>query len=464
MKRFLAILLLFASFACAFAQPAPGLTHGQGDARYAQRYITPANRNVALLGDSRCARAISTSGSAITYENSIFINWLRFWTNQSFYFDQNYNYGVSGDTTEDTLARTDAALAACNAGTWVVLVGINDRGSSWTAARSETAMASIISKIHNAGRICIIIAETPKGSTDFATYYNATQASYVADYKRWLNLQSATPGVYVIDPWPGLVDVAAANASFLNTYTVDAVHPGPKAGWTTALAMLPLFQHLFPSPTQLILPQDNTDVYDATYNPYGVYNSNPMMIGTGGTAGTGGSGSVATGYTGANSSGAALVTRTYSKVSSTATNGISTAWQQVVLTGTPTGSTPTVDALKVVSLQSNFATGDNIEAFARIQWDASPTGIYGITMRLRFIASGSTFAEWKDMDGYTEAFVIPSTANEGVLYIPNVTVPNMSTVTDVQLIIYVQAIQNSAISATIRVTNMGVRKVRPVGS
>lgn len=423
----------------------------------------PKNRKVALLGDSRMRRHNSTSTGRLVYEAEGFLNWLRFLTRQSFYFDETLNFGVDGDNSQQVLARTDAALAATDAGTFVLLCSTNERVSQ-NFAFTHDAVASIIRKVRGAGRILIIIAELPKGESAMTGNQipTAAQREIHQQVRQWYMKQGYTAGIYVVDPWINLSDPSTTNGWFNAGNTSDGVHPVALGGYNIARSCLSLFQNLFP--WQYYTPQNNIDIYDATNNPYGCLqtttSTNPMFIGTGGTVGTGGSGTLATGWTGANSSGATAVTRTYSQVTDAAGLG----WQQCVLGGTPLGSSPTATLWRAGGLLLDASSnpqqvaGQTLEAFAEAQWDSDLANAYSVQLRVRYVDSGGTTQfDWIDMDGYDETALLPSGAFSGIMRIPHIVVPSLVGITDCFLEMRAQLKQSVLAGGTIRVRAMGLR-------
>jgi len=405
--------------------------------------LLPRNRGIFILGDSRdfqCSTIISPEYSKLAQG---WIGFLQFLANQRFDFDINDNYGVSGNTTADMLARTPAMLAAVaagsQAGTLMVLGGTNDRGAGISYAQSVANLTAIRDLALAAGKIVIFFNELPRG--DAGNTGNRLTATQLRDHLRlrqWFVEQRSIPGVYVVDMWAQTADPTSATGDVLSALFKDALHENPTGAYYMAVQALPLIQQLF-APIDL-LPYTTADKYDATNFPTGCLNDNPMMNGTAGTInGTGGSGSLADSYS---ENAGPTWTRAYSKVTS---NG--KAFQQIVLGGT--GTTGGC-AMRQVITAGNLAIGDKVYAVADVEIDANAANISQLALQL--LDNNTVTAGDFRRALSTEAF--PNVgAIKGVMRTPIYTL----TSTTLQLQFEMKVLV-AAVAATVRVGRIAVRK------
>lgn len=114
-----------------------------------------------------------------------------------------------------------------------------------------------------------------------ANWVNQKSRDYFRDHK----------DVIVYDWNIDWVDVTSADGNPVADYTNDGIHFTPRGAYSVGKGLWDrVLSKMLPSGVSRITSPD--DKFDATYNPLGVVNSNPMFIGTGGTAGTGVTGSV----------------------------------------------------------------------------------------------------------------------------------------------------------------------------
>lgn len=336
------------------------------------------NRKVAILGDSRCDQSTvpsltTVSTTEFSKEAQGFITWLQFLTGQRVDFDIADNYGTSGDTTTQMLARVPGMIAASQAKTVIILAGTNNWGASISYAQSISDIQAIDALFAAAGWTRIYIAELPRGdSTNTSNRLSATNLKFHLRLVEFYRNLRTTPGVFVADAWQYWADPLSTTGDVVSvTYTKDGLHPDPLGAYWIAQSLVPVINALYP-PIDL-LPQINSDQYDGTNNVNGCLNTNPMMGGTGGSFNaTGGSGTVADGWS---ESAGPTWTRVYSK--QTLTNG--KAAQQVVLGGTGTASGV---SLRQVITSGNLAVGDKVYAIASVEIDPSAANISQLALQL----------------------------------------------------------------------------------
>ena len=411
--------------------------------------LSLGNRKVIIFGDSRtdqCTVPSITTSSSIEYSKMAqgWIGWLQFLSGQRFDFDLADNYGKSGDTSAQLLARVPAAIATTTAKVAIVLIGTNDANSSVPYATTKANFDAIIALLQAAGMTVIVIAELPRGdSTNTSARLTATNLKHFMQYTEYLRRLRTTPGVFVADPWQYWADPLSATGDAISaTYTKDGLHENPLGAYYIALSVLPIINSIFPAVD--ILPTSNSDLFDATDNPWGCLNSNPMMDGTGGSFNaTGGSGLVATGWS---ENAGPTWTRTYSK--STLANGKPA--QQIVIGGT--GTTSGVGFRQTITA-GNLTIGDQVQAVASIEIDASAANVSQLALQLldnNTITSG-------DMRRSVSTEVVPNISSQikGVMRTPIYTL----TSTTLQLQFFMNVLNAVTPAATVRIGQVALRKV-----
>lgn len=410
--------------------------------------MSRSNRRVAIFGDSRTDRctvpSISTA-SAVQYSKiqQGYLAWLQFLCGQRFDFDLADNYGKSGDTTSQLLVRLQAlSLSTMSAKTAIILIGTNNWLGGVSYAQTVLDLVAIDALFRDAGWTRIYMSEMPRGDTTFTSQRlagaNLQNQLRLAEYLRGLR---ATPGVFVADPWQYLADPLSTTGDLVVGMTVDGLHESPIGSYYMAQALLPVINAIFP-PVDL-LPQSNTDIFDATNHIFGCLNSNPMMGGTGGSFNaTGGSGVVADGWS---ENAGPTWTRTYSKA--TLANG--KAAQQVVLGGTGTAGGV---AFRQSISSGNLTIGDKVQAMASVEIDASAANISQLSLQL---LDNATIVSGDMIRSTTEVFPNIAVQIKGILRTPIYTL----TSTSLQLQFGLNVVNTLVPAATVRWGQVALRKV-----
>lgn len=415
-----------------------------------QKTLLPLNRNMAFIGDSRTFQGTAISATEYSKLSQGYIGWAQFLTRHRFSFRMTDNFGISGENTAQIYSRLGAALASSDAATWVVLAGTNDWSSSFTALGSASGqipggtdsivnLEAIYNAIVAAGRICIFVAEIPRGDSGFTaqrlTASNLLRHLCVRDYLLSLRI---IPGVYVADAYPNLVLANSTTGDDISTSFKDGLHPNAQGAYYIGLALKPVIEAILP-PID-ILSQSNADQYDATLFPKGLLNTNPIFDGTTGTKNTNGSGNLGTGWSENATPG---FTRVYSQLTTAGK-----AWQQVVLGGT---ATSTGLAIRQVITGSKLTIGDRVQAVGEFEWDADVTNINAISL---VILDNNTI-QAGDFRPTATTERVPAIAVSGIMTTPVYTL----TSTTLQLQISLQIVAASSPTGTIRFRNVGLRKV-----
>lgn len=231
------------------------------------------------------------------------------------------NFGVAGDTTTQMLARIATALASPNKRV-VIRAGTNDianlqfGGASVTsigaigdAQSAGTLMGNLFGTVVSPGIVlqfllagfevywCTIL---PRGGWGSYTTPQATIAKLqiLAVNQMIRRICASYPGgnLVLVDQFETVVDASSATGDLLSTaFNADLIH---QVGYGAALMAGPLVAAITtrvpPAPRRVVA---GNDTYDATNNPTGALNSNPVFLGaTNGTAGGGASGTIPAGY------------------------------------------------------------------------------------------------------------------------------------------------------------------------
>lgn len=387
------------------------------------------DRRIAVLGDSRVANASTYSGSLdlYWYNDTSFITFARALSGQRVDFDHSRNFGVIGDTVAQILARTDAALAASSAPTWIVLGGTNSIAGGVSATSCITDMSQILSKIKAAGRRAIVVAETPRGDTLWTSQtLTRAQMDEMAKYRTWLRAQ-VDANCFVVDVWGDLADITVTTGRAVLGRLHDGLHASQNGAYRQAVKLAEIFKQIFP-PVQ-VLPSSNAEYKNAS-NPNGWYasdqfNSNPMMLGTSGTRTTDtafitSTGQVATSW-GVDIGSASGTGGSLAVTCSKYTDAAGKEWQQIDISGTApltnsTGGIPFVHLSQFISA-GTYPAGQILEAVSEFEV-VSSTGLQGIPLG---ILARTGFNAARDFHGANIRNDFPS-GMTGIMRTPRVTV------------------------------------------
>lgn len=405
----------------------------------------PSNNKVAIFGDSRTNNCITVNGM----ENCGYIFWGRFLSKNKVDFRKEYEFGTGGDTTFDMLARIEEVVAS-PCGTVVILGGTNDR-VTYTGEQTIANLDTMVNRFVSKGKVVILYAELPRGNTAFTPSYvlSAAQTAEHMKVVNWCLNQKNRYGVYVVNAWPNMADPASTTGNIKTGQSIDGLHLNTLGAYNAGLPLADVFNFLFPT-YEARLPFNNSDVYNASTNPSGIWlNTNPMLDGTTGTPATGGTGAIATGYKGANSSGASGITRTYSKTSQ--------GYQQVVLSGTASGSVPDLDLLRMDGFETILTAGKKVEVVADIEVAAGSSNLLSVEAGLLIINADASNSHWYDGDKYDDLSFYPTVATSGVLKTDPITIPVGAT--SIRLRLHCYSVASAAVSATIIIKSIGLRYV-----
>jgi len=372
-------------------------------------------------------------------------------------FAQDLNFGVSGETSTQILARVNDA-ANSRADAVVVLAGTNDRGAAALSSATTIAnLSAIITALRARNKRVFLLTVPPRGvaGTEYFAA-GAQQLLYLYAVNSWIKRSaSQIRGVSVIDPWGDIADPTSDRGVFAAGMiaAADAAHFGPASAYPIGKLLAAEFARLYPPVDWL--PKSNYDLLDLTNNPTGILNPNPMMTGTGGTK----SGTTPT-PTG---------TVADSWVLSGSDSGLTLAGskadsytQRLTIGGTASQSTSTVTLEGTISQSAGkVVAGDVIEGFARVSVGAS-SGLFGLGLILQETynpGSGNATLQTQCGDSsHVTGVFMPAEAWSGILRLPPLTIPT-GTLTSLKLRLRAWGLSGSACSAAIDVSGLAARKI-----
>lgn len=449
----------------------PGISRAQGDKYYSRLSVIGGGE-----GDSRWQR--NSSASALATRNNSYgqVHHACGILRQCVSFPVEANCAIGGSNTNDILARAPASIATMLAAgcTFVVLfMSRNDRASTspaFTANGSPTNdsitnMAEIERLYLKAGLMVIWMTDIPPtdaaaaGAPVFTTDKIAEHHACI----NWQRSRRFQRNVYVCDlsqyGWLTTSTLGYANVGWLSDHT----HPSQEAGTRYGQALAALLRTIFPV-FDLRPYVQLSAAYNATKNPGGILNANPLTTGTGGTitASTGTcTGQVADSHTVQHIQ-CTGVTTLCSKETIVNAAGISEEWQKLVITGTPTESAPSVEFQNNVGV-ANLAGGDIVEAYSEYDAPSGNTGYASIFYGTRLAHTSSGVIITSDDGGLSSgesAFVGDSLAHPSyLLKTPPMTVPSGVTLNTLRTRGTVVLRQNVAANITVRWRSVDCHKI-----
>lgn len=414
---------------------------------------------MALYGDSRTSGAhTNITAYGATMENAVSpAGWICAMTEGRVIAPYDLNFGVGSDTTTLMLARLNA-VCQCRAPLVLLLGSINDRGgAAMTAAQSIENLTTMLDALTLAGKTTLLISELPRGdSTYTSNRISGTQLAYHGQVRSWMN--TIVPlkypnSVVVFDVYDTFAVWNSATGDAILGMHHDGLHPATLGAYTEAQPVIAWINANLPKPA--ILPTSNSAGYDATNNPYGWLNSNPMLDGTTGTAGSGSTGNVATGYTSARNSALAAGAMVITNAKVSKTNGM---WQQVTITGnTAANSAPQYAFYQDVV--ANIAADDEIEVCGRVEVDASHVGLVGAYISMRY--ENPTAYEQKALDRRDTNNPLPTISLAMLQRVTKTLVPPGTTVARLRMCVDL-AESIVGVSTVVRFGQVGAKKIREI--
>lgn len=413
----------------------------------------PRSRKIALLGDSRCARAYQLGGTSYSLDWENFAMWgqqeaggWRCWV------DADGAFGYSGERTDQILARADTWMpwARATGGTFIFMMGRNDnQGAAITREATVANLFTMRDMLLSAGCRVIMTTDTPQGDSTFTAATLANPERHMWMREEILKRAGEAPGrFFVVDTWEGITDEAATNGNAIAGNLVDGTHNSVTGARRLGLRLVPTIQAIYPDPVS-ILPV-NSETYDATLNPSAPLNSNPMLTGTTGTLAGGTTGQVATGWTLTAGVGATVA-------GSKVTDADGTTWQRITISGTASG-TGTAASFTNPNVSSGFYTLSD-RFYVACEWrvpSGSVTNIGMIAPAARGQIDGANVNAYAGRIGTS---VMPDVAYARRTAVTPVTQVANSTQTAVSARFDINAFTSGTVGAIVDVRAIALRKV-----
>lgn len=444
----------------------PGISRAQGDKYYLRPSIKGGGE-----GDSRWQRNSSASSLATRFHSYGPARYARAKMRQSIDFPVEANCAIGGSRTIDVLARLPASIQTwLSAGvTFVTLfMSRNDRASTspvMSAQDSIVAMEEIERQILRAGFMVIWMTDIPPtdaaaaGAPVFSTAKIAEHHACI----NWQRSRRFQRNVYVCDltqyGWLTTSTLGYAIPNWLSDHTHQSQEAATRAGESLADLLATIF------PVVDLRPYVNLSAaYNATNNPGGIINANPLTTGTGGSivASTGTCTGVVADSHSVQHLNCTGVTTVCSKESIVNAAGVSEEWQKLVITGTPTESAPSVEFQNNVGV-ANLVSGDVIEAYSEYDAPAGNTGYSSIFFGLRLAHTSSSVIVVCEDGGLASgetAFIGDSLAHSNyLLKTPPMTIPNGVTLNTLRTRGTVVLRQGVASNVTVRFRSVDCHKI-----
>ena len=345
-------------------------------------YSDTVKANTAILfGDSFSARCHQTSGTRLARQMDWgYFTWLNAYCGGAFTCIG--NYGVSGNTTTQMLARIEPALAA-RAGWVFVQGGVNDLSTA-TADQIIANLKTICAKFVQTGAMVVLSGITPY------TGYAGGYTTILAVNKALREYFSTSPNVIFVDTYAALVNPTDTTGALAAGMSDDALHPSAKGARAYGQAIANAIAGRYSLVNYL--PSSAADSYaiDSTSKQL---LTNPLMSGTGGSvSGTGASGTLANGWNGGTDTG--TVTSVFA-AGQARTDGIGVD-QQITISSAGSGA---IVNMRQTGLASRVAIGDTVYAVGSISLSGCSDLLYvqpsievtidGVTSRVRIFDNAS---------------------------------------------------------------------------
>lgn len=411
--------------------------------------IVAKNNMVAFLGDSiTAAGTAQDTADAIRNSNRCHSFWLPSLTHERVKTTQALNFGVSGQTSTQILARI-SEVTSSDAGLCVVLAGTNDLGAG-TPDVTISNLYQMYEILANAGILAIAIPILPR---TILTGSGLGELWYINQAIK--KAPSLMRGVYVCDAGFIFGDPTSAVGSPRAGYTYDGLHPVALGSYWLSQPLVDCIEPLFPTPEPILAGV--SDSYSGSNNPTGNLLSNGLMEGTGGTvSGTGVSGDVADDWTLTVAAGGGTIS-SLTCVGAKVTGADGHVSQEITLGGTYTGGFATLAVLKqdFVSFGA-FQPGDSLIAECNYEVDAGSDYVSGVSLLCAATMSGVL----KQVeDGYpVVSDLIPDVAFTGGLRTPALDITATPSTLGVQARIYLQNTGPNVPAITVRFGPIVLRK------
>lgn len=422
----------------------------------------PGPPEVAIYGDSRAAQMSYNLTNHLTYSATGAAAWANVLSGGNFIFPADLNFGVTGDTTAQILARVGDVVAS-RAETVVYFGGTNDRNSNelQTAATTIGNILATLNALLAAGKKVILCTDAPRGNATYSVYLLTTQQlRYHQQVRRWtIETAGRIPGVTVVDLYPLLNDYTRTDGALPVVNTYDGAHLSPVGAAIAGAAIADALKKVYPNKFYFG-DADNANLYNATDNPRGNLINNGVMSGTAGTLDGASTGSLADSWTSTRDTAmnSGSVTSLFAKVARTNPTG---SWQQVTLGGTSGATADPNMEIYTSASNSNFAEGDIVQAFCEMEIDAGATGLRGVTLRttktVNAASETSSALLYRDS---ANPFPSGFTGTNRLVMVTRPFTWGAGSTTSARTRIVISLVESTAINAVIRFGNVRMWKVQ----
>ena len=388
---------------------------------------------LAVFGDSVTASTAQQNTALLTYNAQRGMQyWVPFLSGRRLRSRPDLNFGVSGNTSAQGLARLQSVVNS-DADVVIVQFGRNDIGVL-TLAQTQANLRAIWDSLLDAGKLVYALPPLPSSL--------ATQANRDALWAivHWVKSQYAyRRNMVVIDTELAYVDPLSATSDPKTGFSYDGLHPTARGEYYTSLKVVQDVTSRFPPPFATF--SNASDAYSAT-NPLGNLLTNGILSGTlamptAGLVGGAGAGNIATSWSvsySANGGTISGLTTTGTKL--TDANG--RPGQRIAVSGSYTGAgSAAVNAStqglynQAIAFPGSLVAGDVIRARCEISKAAAATeNITGLELQVVVVVGGVTY---RIGDGSSMGDPLPVDAFSGILETPTFTLPGTPTSVTVYL-------------------------------
>ena len=354
----------------------PHVVTALGDSRVAALYLDPARMNRGTRSPLHWANALL--GQRMTIGDT---------------------FGVSGDRTDQMLARLPAAIAT-GAGLLYVQGGINNIGAVASGATPYTYSHAVTGEVVTIDTVAAVamrdlrqIADTARRAGMAVVIENEVGGSSLATAEKigaLNNLRAMiadhgaqTPGVHVHDAYAVVMQPGAAAPTFRAGYAYDGIHATGRGAYWHGRSLAALLDRLVPPRSVL-----SRGAIDTPANGRRQLLANHLFLTTtGGTAGNGVTGDIPSGWTAAVSSNAGSAILSSIANADGVGNGVRAA-----IDFTAAGSFRLEQALGGTSggqYHANLRPGDEVEGFALVEIVGTPAMLAAVQMEAGAASAGS---------------------------------------------------------------------------
>lgn len=408
---------------------------------------------ILLFGDSQMARDWQTLTTEFGNLNTGIINHANIFGRRR--WEVVDNLGVSGNTTNDMIARLPAAVeAASECGVVLISASTNDIFiDTSTPAQVTSNLETIFKAFMDAGVYVIWKNETPR------TFVDATKVAYQHAVNAWANeFERNNPGFSVFDAAAVVVDSTSTQFAAASNMLEDSVHYKNYGACLLGKAFNDKYASAFiPRSNLIVSASDTYAVSTASGQLFG----NPLFSGSAGTKTAPSGGTAPTGTV------ADLIAIEHS-VNTAATctcslvaqaDGFGQA-QRIVIANN--GASDRFQYQNNASLISGISPGDLIEMECDIRV-SSHTNLSAVALLLRGAVDGGSLINAYDGRNTTNDIALPSVFVGGTYRTRRLRLPAGSAVTSLQFRIEARFTTATGGGATIDVSRLSIRNLTRLG-